>query len=256
MLGRMRLHTFRVFLYYSVCVVTIPIYALIVILLTPAPFRFRYAIAMRWIRLQYRALSTLVGLRYEVEGLENIPDGAAVLYCKHQSMIECITTQMFLPPQTWVLKRELLWVPMFGWGLAQLDPIAINRSAGRSAVEQIVEQGKALFRRGIWVVIFPEGTRMPPGQTRRYGMGGAVLASETGVPVVPLAHNAGRFWLQGRFDILPGTFRMRIGPPIDTRGLSPEEINARAKAWINQAMAEIDGPEQEVARPNHNGPTP
>lgn len=252
----MRLHTLRVFAYYCTCIITIPVYATGVILLTPAPFRFRYAVAMGWLRVQHWALRNMVGLSYEVEGLEHVPSEAAVLYCKHQSMIECITTQMFLPPQTWVLKRELLWVPMFGWGLAQLDPVAIDRSAGSSAVQQIVDQGRGLFKRGIWGVIFPEGTRMPPGQTRRYGMGGAVLASETGVPVLPLAHNAGRFWLKGRFDILPGTFRMRIGPPIDTRGLSPEEINESAMAWINQAMTEIDGPQEEVARPRRNGPTP
>lgn len=246
----------RILAYYSVCVVTIPVYALVIILLSRASFATRYAIALRWIKLQHWALRNLVGLDYEVDGLEHIPDGAAILYCKHQSMIECITTQLFLPPQTWVLKRELLWVPMFGWALARLNPIAIDRRAGRSAVEQITEQGEALFKHGIWVVIFPEGTRMPLAQTRAYGMGGAVLASKTGVPVIPLAHNAGRYWLKGRFDILPGRFRMRVGPPIDTRNLSAEEVNRRAKAWINQAMAEIDGPEEEVARPHRNGPTP
>lgn len=239
----------RLLAYYGLCSAAVPVYALVVIFCAPAPFRIRYAIAMNWIRLQHWALRHLVGLDYEVEGLENVPDGGAVLYCKHQSMIECITTQMFLPPQTWVLKRELLFVPMFGWGLATLAPIAINRRAGRSAVQQIVSQGRDRFARGIWVVIFPEGTRMPPGQMGRYGMGGAILATETGVPVVPLAHNAGRYWLKGRFEILPGTFRMRIGPPIDTSGLTPDEVNARAKAWISEAMAELDKPEVDVERP-------
>ncbi len=239
----------RTLLYYVVCAAVMPLHVVALLLCAPAPFRYRYAIACHWIAIQHFVLRHVVGLNYQIEGLDNIPAGGAVLYCKHQSMVECITTQMFLPPQTWVIKRELLWVPVFGWGLALLNPIAIDRRAGRSAVEQIVSQGRALFKRGIWVVIFPEGTRMPPGETRRYGLGGAVLASETGVPVVPLAHNAGRFWLKGRLVIQPGTFRVRIGPPIATEGLTPEEINAKARAWMDQAMAEIDTPEVEVARP-------
>ncbi len=160
-------------------------------------------------------LKHLCGLDYRVEGREHLPGGAAIILSKHQSAWETIAFQEIFPPQTWVLKRELMWIPLFGWALALLRPIAIDRSAGRKAIEQVIEQGRERLQSGIWVVVFPEGTRVAPGTRKRYGMGGAVLAAETGYPVVPVAHNAGSFWPRRGFLKRPGTVRVVIGPVID-----------------------------------------
>ena len=140
-------------------------------------------------------------------------------------------------------KRQLLWLPFFGWGLSRMDPIAIDRSAGRNAIRQIVEQGTERLKRGLWVVIFPEGTRVRPGTKGRYKIGGAVLAAESGYPVVPVAHNAGHFWPKGQFLKRPGTIRMVIGPPIATQGKPAEEILAEAEHFIEGEMRKMDSPE-------------
>jgi 1-acyl-sn-glycerol-3-phosphate acyltransferase len=140
-----------------------------------------------------------------------------------------------------VLKRELMWIPFFGWALALLHPIAIDRGSGRKAIEQVVAQGRDRLRSGIWVVVFPEGTRVAPGTRRRYGIGGAVLAAETGYPVVPVAHNAGTFWPRRSFFKRPGTVRAVIGPVIESRGKTAEEIRDLAETWIENKMRELEG---------------
>ncbi len=184
-------------------------------------------------------LRWLCGVRWTIEGRENIPEGPAIIFSKHQSTWETMALQLVFPPQTFVVKRELMWIPFFGWGLAVMRPIAIDRKAGRRAVEQVVEQGLDRLRRGIWVVIFPEGTRVPPGKRIRYRIGGAILAAESGRPVVPVAHNAGEFWRKGQFVLRPGTIRMVIGPPIATAGRKPEDILADAETWIESIMKKI-----------------
>ena len=181
----------------------------------------------------------LCGVRWRIEGRENIPPGPAIIFAKHQSTWETMALQLIFPPQTFVVKKELMRIPFFGWGLAVMKPIAIDRKAGRKAVEQVVEQGLDRLRRGIWVVIFPEGTRVPPGKRVRYRMGGAILAARSGVPVVPVAHNAGEFWRKGQFVMRPGTIRTVIGPPIPTEGRQPEEILADAEQWIESTMERI-----------------
>jgi 1-acyl-sn-glycerol-3-phosphate acyltransferase len=149
--------------------------------------------------------------------------------------------QEIFPPQTWVLKRELMWIPFFGWALALLHPIAIDRGSGRKAIEQVVAQGRDRLRSGIWVVVFPEGTRVAPGTRRRHGIGGAVLAAETGYPVVPVAHNAGSFWPRRSFFKRPGTVRVVIGPVIEAQGKTAEEIRDLAEKWIENKMRELEG---------------
>ncbi len=213
------------------------------LLLLPAavlPVRARFALAATWARLNIGALRLLCGVDYRVEGREHLPGGAAIVLAKHQSSWETLAFPFLLPPQVFVLKRELLRIPFFGWGLALVQNIAIDRRAGRSAVQQVVEQGRDRLARGRWVVVFPEGTRVAPGQKRRYKMGGAILAAETGYPVVPVAHNAGHFWPRHRFIKRPGCITVRIGPPIDPRDRSPAEINAAAEAWIEAQMPELD----------------
>ena len=173
-------------------------------------------------------------LDYRVEGQENLPEGNHVALIKHASTWETVAQMVLLPPQVWVLKRELTWLPAFGWGLMLLDAIALNRSAGGSAVKSVLEQGKARLAEGKWVVIFPEGTRMPPGQTRRYGVSGALLAAENGRYVVPVAHDAGYYWPRRGLIKKPGMIRVVIGPPISAAGRDPREINAEAQAWIER----------------------
>ncbi len=211
----------------------------ILLFLLFVPFPVRYRFTTRWGRFTIWWLKVTCGIDYRVEGRENIPEGPAIVFSKHQSTWETLALQQIFPPQVWVLKRELMWLPLFGWTMATLKPIAIDRSAGRKAVNKIVEIGTRRLRSGLWVVIFPEGTRVPPGETRRYGIGGAVLAEKSGYPVVPVAHNAGEFWPRRAFLKRPGTIRVVIGPPIESKGRTAAEINRLAREWIEQAMGRI-----------------
>jgi len=196
------------------------------------PWRLRFALARVWSRILLGLLRAICGLDYRIEGQQHIPDGAHVALIKHSSAWETIAQALIVPPQVWVLKKELLWIPFVGWGLRRLQAIAIDRSAGGAAVRQLIDQGKQHLQRGHWVVVFPEGTRMPAGQTRRYGVGGAALAVEAGVLVIPVAHNAGYFWARKGLLKKPGTVRVVIGPPIATAGRDPRDINDEAQAFI------------------------
>ena len=213
--------------------------ATLLVLMLPAPFKWRSRLARSYAGFVLGALRVLCGIRHEVEGREHIPDRAAIIFSKHQSTWETYALQLLFPPQCWVLKQELMWVPFFGWGLAALKPIAIDRSAGRKAVKAIVEQGTQRLQDGIWVTIFPEGTRVAPGTQKRWGVGGALLASQSGYPIVPVAHNAGEFWGRRSFAKKPGTIKVVIGPLIETQGKSASEINQQAEIWMNDTMARI-----------------
>jgi 1-acyl-sn-glycerol-3-phosphate acyltransferase len=158
---------------------------------------------------------------------------------KHQSAWETMALQKMFPPQVWVMKREIFWLPFFGWAIAAMEPIAIDRSSGRKAVRQIVDQGRQKLEAGRWVVIFPEGTRVPPGKKGRYGMGGAILATETGYPVVPVAHNAGEFWKRNDFIKRPGTIDVVIGAPIESHNKEPAQLNQEVENWIEETMQKI-----------------
>jgi 1-acyl-sn-glycerol-3-phosphate acyltransferase len=196
------------------------------------PIQSRFALARFWAKVLLGALGSICGLHYVIEGQENLPKGAHIALMKHSSSWETFAQAVLLPPQAWVLKRELTWIPFIGWGLRLLRCIAINRGAGGVAVKQMIEQGRKHLADGRWIVVFPEGTRMPPGQTRRYGVGGAAVAAETGALVVPVAHNAGYFWPRRGFMKKPGTIRVVIGPPITTLGRDPREINLEAQQFI------------------------
>lgn len=229
----------RSLLFMVVMIVSTVIYAPLAVLTFPFPFHQRYWFISRWTLFNLYMLEKLCRLRYVVEGAANIPAQNAIIFCKHQSTWETFALQKIFPPQVWILKRELLWVPFFGWGLAMLDPIAIDRKAGRKAVMQLLEQGAKRLEDGRWVVVFPEGTRVAPGARKRYGIGGALLGEKTGRLIVPVAHNAGEYWRRRGFIKYPGTIRVVIGPPIDPGGLAAEEINRRAEAWIEDAMQRI-----------------
>jgi 1-acyl-sn-glycerol-3-phosphate acyltransferase len=191
-------------------------------------------------RFALRAGDFFCGMKVVVEGQENIPDTASVIMVKHTTILETYGHVPMFPKSAWVVKRELLWVPFIGWaiGLA-LKPIAIDRGSGRSAVKQVIAQGKQRLAEGTWVTIFPEGTRVPPGETRKYGISGAALASEAGVQIVPVAHNAGDVWRPREFSMRPGAVRFCIGPPIDASSQTPKETNLIVQAWIEDKMREI-----------------
>ncbi len=199
----------------------------------------RYRVITLWNRCVVWLAWHLCGIRYQVRGRENLPPAPAVVLAKHQSAWETIALPVLLPPVALVAKKELLRVPFFGWGLAMLSPIAIDRRAGREALRQILRQGADRLRQGFSVLVFPEGTRVPPGASGRYGIGGAWLAAHTDTAVVPVAHNAGELWGKNAFLKYPGTVTLSIGPPIATRGLKPEAVNEAARAWIEAEMERL-----------------
>jgi len=227
-------------LYNLIMVGSVLIYAPLSLLSFPFPPLARYRFISLWGQFMTWLAGSLCGLRYHVEGREHLPKRTAIILAKHQSTWETFAFQGLFPPQVWVLKHELLWVPLFGWALKLLDPIAIDRGSGRKAVQQIIDQGRQRLESGRWVVVFPEGTRVAPGHQRRFGIGGSVLAAETGHPVVPVAHDAGHYWPRRGFIKKPGTIRVVIGPAIDSRGKTADQINAEAEAWMKETMAGLE----------------
>jgi 1-acyl-sn-glycerol-3-phosphate acyltransferase len=219
--------------------VSVPIYGTLVLLTAPFPRRVTYAASLAWVHSVLWLLRVLCRLDYRVEGREHLPEQASVVLLKHSSAFETLAQLQIFPPQTWVLKRELMWAPVLGWVLWLLKPIAIDRRGGGVAVQQVLEQGHARLAEGLWVMIFPEGTRMPIGQTRRYGMSGVLLAAAEGLPVIPVAHNAGYFWPRRGWLKKPGTIRFVIGSPIETRGVEPRTVNERAQQWIESTIARL-----------------
>ena len=203
------------------------------------PFSVRYQLSGLWARLNSWLTKLICHLDYTVQGLENLPVGSAVILSKHQSAWETIIFRNIFPPHVFVLKRELLWVPLWGWGLSAMKPIAINRKNQKTALRTLVKQGTARLKEGLSVIIFPEGTRVAPGEKRKFNAGGCLLAQISGYPVVPVAHNAGEFWPRYSFLKHPGTIRVRIGPVIESKGRKAQDINAEAETWINQTMEEI-----------------
>jgi len=199
-------------------------------------YRASYAIAVLWVRCMLGLLRICCGLDYRVTGLGNLPAENCVIMMKHSSAWETLAQLTLFPHQTWVLKRELLWAPVFGWVLAGLKPIAIDRASGRKAVEQVIRQGGERLRDGLWIVIFPEGTRVRAGTTKRYGISGPLLAESAGRPIVPVAHNAGAFWPRRGFRKYPGTIDVVIGEPVRTGGRDPRSVNDEIQSWIETTI--------------------
>jgi 1-acyl-sn-glycerol-3-phosphate acyltransferase len=211
-----------------------PPYALVSLASFPLPRLSRYRIIAGWSHLVVFLARAILGIRWRVEGRENLPGRPSIILAKHQSAWETLAFQLIFPPQVHVLKRELLWIPFFGWGLALMSPIAIDRSRGMAALRAMARLGRKRLAQGFWIVIFPEGTRVAPGERRRYQPGGAWLAAATGAPVVPVAHNAGLCWPRNAFLKRPGTVTVRIGPSIDSSGRNAEAINTLAEQWIEE----------------------
>ena len=202
----------------------------------------RYRIITAWSRLIIASARTICGIRYRLVGAENIPDKPCIVMSKHQSAWETLAFQAIFPPQVLVVKKELLRIPFFGWGLAMLSPIAIHRSVGTRALKQIEEQGIERLKQGFWVIIFPEGTRIEPGKKGTYQPGGAWLATHSDTTVLPVALNSGEFWGRKAFLKRPGTITVSIGKPIRPAGMKADELNSRVETWIEQEMARIAKP--------------
>ncbi len=220
-------------------VLVTPPYAIIALASFPLPRMARYRLISAWSRLVIWLAWVICGIRWKIEGRKHLPDEPAVILSQHQSAWETLAFQEIFPPQVLVLKRELLWIPFFGWGLALMSPIAIDRARGVAAMREMARRGRERLAQGFWVVVFPEGTRVRPGESRDYQQGGAWLAVNCGVPVVPVAHNAGKVWPRNAFLKRAGTVTVRIGPPVDTAGRSPKEVIAQVQAWVQAQQATL-----------------
>jgi 1-acyl-sn-glycerol-3-phosphate acyltransferase len=233
------LNLLRSTLFALALIVITPPYSLIALATAPLPRRTRWRIIASWSHCVLWLCAVVLGLRYRVTGAENLPSTPSIILSKHQSAWETLAFQLIFPPQVHVLKRELLWIPFFGWGLAMMSPIAINRGRASKALRQMAELGTQRLAQGFWVVIFPEGTRVAPGGRVPYKPGGAWLAVKTGAAVVPVAHNAGVYWRRNAFVKRPGTITVEIGPAMPSNGLAPDELNAQVESWIENRMKHL-----------------
>jgi len=229
----------RSLLFWVSFVFNVIVFGLLIVLFFFTSSSFRLRIARLWSVSNNFLLKFFCGIDFKVAGKENLNVETAIILSKHQSTWETLALHSFTPFVHWVFKRELLWIPVFGWALALTDPIAINRGAGRAAIKQLIKEGTKKLNEGKWMVLFPEGTRTQPGKTRKYKIGGALLAEKSGYPVIPIAHNAGEFWPKHSFIKWPGTISVVIGSAIEAKGRSAEEINTEVFNWIENTMKDI-----------------
>ncbi|MGQ7816466.1 lysophospholipid acyltransferase family protein [Metapseudomonas furukawaii] len=236
----------RTFLFYLLLSLSAFIWGTLSLFFAPfMPFRARYNFVVRsWCRFAVWLTQAVVGVRYEVQGLENVPQQPCVILAKHQSTWETFYLSGAFEPLSQVVKRELLRVPFFGWAMALMKPIAIDRSNPKAALKQLAAQGDERLKQGAWVLIFPEGTRVPVGQMGKFSRGGAALAVNAGLPVLPVAHNAGHYWPKEGWAKHPGTIQVVFGPVMYAEGEGPRaiaELNDRAFAWVEATQLEIEG---------------
>ncbi|SMN15074.1 1-acyl-sn-glycerol-3-phosphate acyltransferase [uncultured Candidatus Thioglobus sp.] len=200
------------------------------------PVKYRYGILSKWALFCMWWLKITLNIKLEVIGKENIPNAPSVIVSNHQSTWETLALQTIFPHQTWVLKQELQRIPIFGWGLILLKPIIINRGEKLKAIKKVIKQGSARIKEGIFVVVFPEGTRQPYGQLGKYQNGGMVIAKKTGCLIVPVYHNAGKIWPKGSFTKQSGTITMVIGSAIDPAGKNTSTLTKEVREWtLNMA---------------------
>ncbi len=217
-----------------------PLFSILALLTFPFSRITRNKIICYWARSMLWWLRVTCNITYQIKDAENIPSMPCVILAKHQSAWETLAFQLIFPAQVYVMKRELLWIPFFGWGLAMTSPIAINRSAGRGALKQLVTLGKKRLAAGLWVVVFPEGTRISPKKTSKFHIGGAWLASGAKAIVLPVAHNAGSCWAKNSWLKKPGIITVSIGKPFDCSGLKPDAVNSKTETWINTEMLVLE----------------
>ncbi|SFB36719.1 1-acyl-sn-glycerol-3-phosphate acyltransferase [Collimonas sp. OK607] len=230
----------RSLLFFLLMTVLTVVWSFACILFAPFPYARRYYLTARWNVMVVWMAKVICGIRYEVKGFENFPDAPAVVLSKHQSAWETIFLLQMTPrPLVFVFKKSLTYIPFFGWGIALLRMIPIDRSKGRDAFAQVVIQGRKRLADGQWIIMFPEGTRIPVGQTGKYKAGGTRLAVETNTPVVPIAHNAGECWPKNSFIKKPGLITVSIGKPIYPEGMDSNELMAKVENWIESEMRVI-----------------
>jgi len=225
--------------------VTVIPYALAIVLLSPfaKPYTL-YRIARAWLRQVMVGLRVICGVRWRVQGMENLPVGEtspAILLVKHQSTLETFLMPVLMPhPLAYVFKKELLYIPFFGWAIGRLDMVHIDRSQRNQAFNKVVEQGKRLLAQGVWVIMFPEGTRIPRGQAGTYKSGGTRLAGATGAPVIPIAVSSARCWPRKSMIKYPGVVDVSIGKPIPSEGRAADELMREVEVWIESEMRRLD----------------
>ncbi len=225
--------------------VTVIPYAIAIVVSAPfaSPDRL-YGIAAAWLSLVMHSLRVICGVHWRVHGMDHLPRGTtapAILLVKHQSTLETFLMPVLMPhPLAYVFKKELLYIPFFGWAIGRLDMVHIDRSQRAQAFNKVVEQGKRLLARGTWVIMFPEGTRIPRGERGTYKSGGTRLAVATGAPVIPIAVSSARCWPRKAFVKHPGLVEVSIGQPIPSAGRNPEELMREVEAWIEGEMRRLD----------------
>jgi 1-acyl-sn-glycerol-3-phosphate acyltransferase len=240
----------RSLLFLLILIVVTPPYWAIVMLSAPLPRRARWSVVAGWARLALWLARVLLRISYRVEGREHIPNEPCVILSKHSSAWETIAFSSIFPAHVYVIKRELLWIPFLGWGLAMFSPIAINRANRKQAMQRVTEVGAKRFAQGFSVMIFPEGTRVAVGQRGRYRPGGVTLAGNLKAKVLPVAHNAGLFWPRNALLKHPGCVTVRIGAPIDVSEGAAEVVIRDIEQWIEdqvERLVEAAGEEQSRA---------
>jgi 1-acyl-sn-glycerol-3-phosphate acyltransferase len=233
----------RSILYQVILVVVVIPYCVLVYCAAPFPRQFRWQVIAGWPRFAFWLSRHLLGIDYEVRGRENIEREPCVILSKHQSAWETIAYTSIFPPHVYVIKRELLWLPFLGWGLAVMSPIAINRADRKRAMKRLIELGGERLKQGFSIMVYPEGTRIAVGRRGIYKLGGAVIAVQNGAKVLPVAHNAGLLWPRNSFLKYPGKVTVVIGQPIDTSGLTAEQVMRRVEDWIEGEMQHLTPPE-------------
>lgn len=229
----------RSILYLPLAILITAPFGLLVTLAIVLPMKVRFAIIALWRAIFLGMCKIVLGLDYQVIGRENIPSSPSVILAKHQSAWETVSLQTLFPPLVFVLKKSLLMIPFLGWAFASVKMISIDRSSGRDALRQVITQGCERLSAGYFVAIFPEGTRTAPGEKRKFKTGGAHLAIKAGALAVPVAHNAGEFWPRNAFVKKSGLITISIGPAIDTRGKTAEEVTTIAEQWIENEMRRL-----------------
>ena len=204
------------------------------------PYRICFTIVSSWCLFNTLAAKYICGINYSIEGIENIPDKPCIIMSNHQSTWETLAFPSIFPTLAWVVKKELLRIPIFGWGIASIQPIALDRKQGKKALKKLISDGIEKLSMGRFILIFPEGTRIPYGETHPLKVGGFVLAKRTKAHILPVAHDAGRLWPRHSFIKHAGTIRVKIGKPYATEGLSTEEITNKYAVWLEQTKKEID----------------
>ena len=229
----------RSLLFYIGQIISTILIAPVGVIAFPLDFKKRYYLITRWAVFNLWWLKICCNVTYEILGKENIPKKPCIVMCKHQSAFETLALQRIFIPQVWILKKELLQIPIYGWGLASMQPIAINRDSSIKSFKQIAGQGCERLEKGYWVIIFPEGTRVAPNKKKKYLPGGGMLAEKSGARIVPVAHNAGRLWPRNSMIKKPGLITIKIGPVMESKNKTAKEITNNVENWIEKTVGEL-----------------